>query len=274
MKKPIQVCLAVSIVFAFTACSPADSKVPDGTSTAKLDPSIGSISLPLDDYSVTKEQFLLIDRANNLLLEDCVTAAGQPMVPAETTAAIGDDRRFGIWVPEFAEKYGYDPVPELTKIGYASGVQDTTKESIETFEGCKEKMSQELLPVLLPNLAGTSSPVQKGLDESKSQAAASSDWKQAREDWFECQEANGLKPRRADNQWGPELPDDREGQIRIASQDVACKTEVRLVQRLGDVLARFQSEYIGKNHAALIAEQKKRDEVLAKADQVVSSYGS
>ena len=273
MKKPIQVCLAVIAVLNFTACAPADTKIHDGTSVAKLDTSVGSISLPLDEYSVTKEQFLLIDKANNLVLADCVAAAGQPMVPAETTATIGDDRRFGIWVPGFAERYGYDPVPGLTKIGYASGVSETTEASIATFEGCKERLQSELLPVLLLNVAGTSGTVQKGLDEAKSQAASSSDWKQAREDWFKCQETNGLKPRRADNQWGPELPDDKEGQIRIASQDVACKTEVRLVQRLGDVLARFQAEYIAKNHAALVAEQKKRDEVLAKADHVVSSHG-
>ena len=242
---------------------------------AKLDRNTGSIWLPLDEFSASSDDYLVIDKANNLLIEDCVHDANPPMIPYTSKAGDGDNRIFGIWVKGFAERYGYDLVPGLEKIGYKGDASPTTEESIAAMNSCRSSLKSKLLPTYRIHDSGSTEPAAEGSLKSYNQLVESKEWKASWDSWKNCMKSRKINVTPDGNgafdAVGYDSPN-LESQVKIAVTEVECKDEINLTQRLADTMANYQNIFISENEAALIEQKKKLQAALETANKTIANH--
>ncbi|MFC5217601.1 hypothetical protein [Streptomyces coerulescens] len=100
------------IAMAFlAACSPGESPEDPRPQTTRNPASTTRITLPLDPYQITDEDYNTVSRALAVLTDRCMREKGftydEPAAPGVATAATGHERRYGITVLKTAKKYGY-----------------------------------------------------------------------------------------------------------------------------------------------------------------------
>lgn len=136
--------------------------------------------------------------------------------------------------------------------------------------------STEQLPLLVSGIVDADASriiavSSRGESEAYLAATGDAQWKAAREEWWDCLRDEGLVPQTGDADWGPPVPTELEEQIRVAIIDASCKEETDLVQRLGDVEARFQAAFIASEEAALREQRDEVDVVLREARAIVGA---
>ena len=252
------------------------SKVESYSSTmALLDPVAGTIALPLDAYAMNDDDLILVETANDHLMDDCLKKSGfrNPLLDVDRRQGVRiADRRYGVWTDAEA-RYGYDLPPNPTADKLSELLQKQSQAWSDAQGKCYTKSAP--LPILTLTVADANKTVvalgARGATEAFVYASGTKEWKKARQDWWDCMSGQGLTPRTGPEDWGPVIPADAEAALRTASIDVACKRKVDLVQRLANIEARYQAAFVAENQAALNTERGRVDQVLNKAKEIVGT---
>lgn len=260
-----------------TSLSISDDAVKSYSSTrAILDPSTGSITLPLDKYAMSWSDLNLVASANDKLIDSCLRTSSftNPLLSLNrSTRVVPEDRRYGPWSPALATRWGYgSPADDVASRG------DTLLASqSQMWQSAQEQCyrSTKLLPSLSysdSKASGAKSLIAvgaQGAGEAAVYAASQPAWTSARSKWWDCLRKNGIEPRTGANEWVPNGAGDGESAVRTAITDVMCKSQTGLVATLSNLEARYQRAYEAKNEAALSAQRAKVDSELQKAKQIL-----
>lgn len=219
---------------------------------AFLDVKTQTIVTPLDAFSPSPEEAVAIEHANVLVLARCMNDQGLEYPRAATkweTRPPIQDRTFGIWSPELAQLYGYElpPDPDSARI---SKIEESLPDSWwETWHTCLARNEQ--LPLAVPFSSQNETPVDQGTRESLEGARNDDAWKAAVDDWTDCVEEAGLQVSDVGGLF-PDLTTDLESNMHIAVADVKCKEDNRIAQRLGNILAAYEDQFIQAHESELI----------------------
>lgn len=265
MKAPrLRSAFAVLLVgFALVGCT--DDRPDSGRrDVAVLDVEQQQILLPLDEFVLSEREGRLVGHVNAQRIAQCLHDHGLPYPEADRDWRSEDlthNRIFGPWSLDWVAEHGYEYPSTVQAQAVVDAVAQLPAEFSVALQGCVE--STELLPVLTlydePNLAA------RGSMESYLAAQTEGEWRTAIGEWRTCLADRGLSIEEAVDVFVPDLPEGQEAQIRAAIADVECKEEVDLVQRLGDVMAKEQAEFISAHEAALEQLKSDKDDILSRA---------
>lgn len=265
--------LTFTAVLMFSACGASPEDFPDAK--AHLDESTGQIVYPLSDFALTGEEAVMVERANAVLIADCMQSSGFEFPRATQDRAavvIAPDRIFGLWSPAVASRYGY------------SLPQDLSKSSLDEWEATQPEAwwtqywlcldSTDQLPLLAPlqTAPGQSSVVDDGLRQSVNDVQRSAEYGVLRDEWVACIETRGLTSGEAPL-LVPDLPSGEEARFAIAEIDVECKQSLNTMQQVADLVARYQEAYIANNEAPLNEYRARADRTLERAREIVATHG-
>lgn len=102
----------------------------DEAASAEVDREAGTIVLPLDQFQLTPEEMVVVKSAATLDIFLCARDKGveegswEPYEVSHTPPR--DQRRYGVWVRQYAEKYAYDlpPAPAVHPNNVVEGAMD------------------------------------------------------------------------------------------------------------------------------------------------------
>jgi hypothetical protein len=271
------VCAIVIAVATLSGCAAAPNLNDYASVRAKLDPAAGTIQLPLDQYAMSARESDVVQHANALLVKGCMAKSGLEYPRATEnwdTKAVPQDRRYGLWSMDMAQKFGYD-LPEDSRSKAIDKIEATLPDSWWTaWNQCiDQKVKQLPLMGELEN-AGHLSPVDSGIVEAHNELVASSTYSKVWSSWSDCITKAGLLPEKDKGVMAPQLPKSVESQARAAVIDVGCKQKINAIQTLADIEAKYQMAYIDQNESALVAYRSKADTVLVHARQIIAASGS
>lgn len=241
---------------------------------ARLDAASSQIYLPLEAYAMNASEARDVEHANALLTAECMAGSGR-----EFPRALQDwdalpplpDRRYGAWSPGDAEANGYE-LPQAADSAEISAQEDAFGDDWwQAAQACF--VSEDLLPLLGVNSSPEPSPIDRGMTESFDALLASEQFRQVRDAWRVCIEANGLALHPDARVLVPQFPPASEQQLRVAAIDVECKDQLGSIQTLADFESRQQLSYIDANESALLAYRDQVDEVLERAREVLATGG-
>lgn len=262
--------LVALLALGLAGCSDdsvAESSAPPGSSglqvTATLDRETAAITVPLDRYSVTYEENADIFAAQSLAMSKCMTAAGFSFSPSTfpTDPLYAASNFFGVWTSGMAERFAFvmpmteadmrangvtfngQPIPEST--APAKGLPSNNVEDPEVqagIERCLAEPEMSRFDFQLPP-----SPWAADAQAAYDAAVQSQEWKDTVADYHECLRGKGMEPDMRDDQLSVVGGDgsviDAE-QISLALEVVACKDQVKLVERLAGQIAAFQAPIV------------------------------
>lgn len=257
-------CTAVTLA----ACgAPARTPAPDRSATAQVDAVSGTIRLPLDQYSLTRNEQAVVETANDLAMSRCMQAAGQgrffPFVDHRDPDVVSD-RRFGVWIRAEVSKWGYgEPPPsEREKTLRRLNKIEFTPEADATYNACIEDVRKQGLAYSVTN--GVEAAEVTGVGDPMKDPEAQAVMTQ----WRDCLQAHGVAPPASgDNQFVPRNADrlPLQEQIKVGLVDVDCHAQLSMTKRLADIAARYQQPYVTANEAVLVARLTDARKVLATA---------
>lgn len=264
------------------------SEAPTAPAAQDKDP---VLSLPLARYSLTRDQQVILDRAQIRLQESCVrrltSSALPPREVPDATAAQETSRRYGLLDLESAKRYGYQspdsppdnasrPKPDATQMMLLSG-ETASGETVKTYKGRavpEGGCSAEARRVVYrdhdkePGIAVAQQIDIDGyklsLQESRVLEAFSA--------WSQCMKSSGYSytsPLEVTDD--PEFADaDSSGRERaVAQADVKCKLKVRLPQTWLAAESAIQKEMIQKNQFALERLSQSQREMVQRAQSIL-----
>jgi hypothetical protein len=254
------------------------------------------LSLPLAEYSLTREQNVLLDRAQIRLQESCVRRLDSSELPPrevpDATAAQEPSRRYGLMDLESAKRYGYQspgsqpsdenlPRPDATQAMLLSGETPSGK-AVKTYQGLvvpEGGCNAESRRVVYgdhdkePGIAVAQKidigSYKLSLQDSRVTKAFSS--------WSQCMKDSGYSyesPLTVTDD--PEFADadysDRERAVTQA--DVTCKLKMRLPQKWLAVESAIQKEMIQEDQSALRRLSESQKKMVQKAQSILEKKSS
>ncbi len=250
------------------------------------------LSLPLAAYSLTREQQVLLDRAQIRLQETCVRRLSSSDLPPrevpDASAAVEPSRRYGIVDMESAKRYGYQspdtpsstaslPRPNETQAMLLSGRTSAGK-ALKTYKGhavpeggCNAESRDAIYkdhdkePGIAVAQQIDIDSYKRSLQDSRVSAAFS--------DWSRCMKRAGYtyeSPMKVADD--PEFADanysKRERSVAVA--DVTCKFEVRLPQTWIAVESAIQKKMIERRQSALTHLSESQKLMVQRARRVLA----
>jgi hypothetical protein len=240
--------------------------------------------LPLEKYLISYEEMIQADTARRTVEQQCISERGlrwfAPVLyadPAFSNNTMNMPRRYGITVPEQAERYGYDlPVPEEPATTRAAEATDaeaavltgrTEKgepvsaiDGIDVPEGgCYGQSARtvgELDEFLANDLAGQSMVASEAHPDVVAAIGA----------WSACMARHGFEVDQPYDAAGITT----EPATEVAVTDIGCKKEVGLVRTWFAVESRIQQELIAEHRTELEQERQDNAAVLAAAQAIPS----
>ncbi len=268
--------------------SVAENSAPPGISglevTAALDRETAAIVFPLDRYSPTSQESSEVSSALSLAMSKCMNAAGFSFSPAifPTDPLYEASNFFGVWTSGMAERFAFvmpmteadmrangvtfngEPLPESTAPAGAWRSNNVEDPEVQTgIEKCGIEPEVSRFVYQLPP-----TPWAADADAAYDSARQSREWKDAVADYHECLRGKGMEPDLRDDQLGVAGQDssviDAE-QISLALEVVACKDEVKLVERLAGQIAAFEAPIVDEYAVELTALREYVDQIVADA---------
>ena len=258
---------------------------PDRTARALFDYENATIRQPLADYSLSDEDWHVINTANAALYESCMSRRGLryftigPFVHDE-------DRTYGLWHVERARQFGFRLASD-PPVGQAADDESQVEDPgwQEGFALCQQEVSEVRSTFFPPDDVTQGSVVSRIAQRSYILASEHPDWKTARERWWACLEAKGLEADRTDGHWGSTQPrvlfdqygpnpaDSRiaEEMVRIATVEATCNEETGMARTLADLEAAYQVALIRGEEAALVAEKEASRQYLDAARAYIAA---
>lgn len=248
---------------AVTGCGASD-EAPQDAPTAELDVERQQIGLPLDEFVMSEPEARLVQHVNAVKIASCLQERGFTYPEADRdwqSEALTQDRLFGPWSLDWVAQHGYDYPPSAQ----AQAVLDASDAMPLGYDEASQNCSQTVEPLPVLTLHDDVNLAMRGYIETYASAQTTEGWAEATSDWKACLRDAGYVIGDEPDAWVPDLPAGTEEQIRVAIADVRCKDQVDLVQRLGDVLAAEQQDFIDANDAALQELKAQSADVLAQA---------
>ena len=228
---------------------------------ARLDEATDSVVLPLDKYAGPLDS--AISRAQMLVTQKCMAQKGFDFQVSTFQGVIEDPagfRLFGLWDMKDAEQYGYglkpDPVNDAM-LAMNSNMSAAEQAALPTCVAVGRAQFKD------PRSAETNKPAMAPVLERLEDAAYESTMsdpttKKLIAAWQKCMTDKGIKViAGGSGSLGADLNVETtlEQQIKIAVQDVTCKTAPPdIIQQLVDIDASYQVGLIGK-YQALLSQQ-------------------
>jgi hypothetical protein len=261
---------------------PAADRKPFASVLAAVDESSASITLPMDAYVYSPEEWVAVSAANAYLIEDCVRAQGRPLREFHGDFEVREERPYGPWVMKSAEVNGWERGTVRTIAGrYDSGVRNNGEgdpDAYAAYQECESNLtaSGNLLAELLPGqIAGETTVHGLIMMDANGLTAKDPEYREINRQWLGCIKAEGLTPDPSNGDWGVAVGNSsREQQIRDAVKDVRCKQKHSVMQRLSDIEAQYQAALMASKEAQLAELAKTKQDALAKASKVLAEHGA
>ncbi|SMH45827.1 hypothetical protein SAMN06295885_2621 [Rathayibacter oskolensis] len=243
---------------------------------AVLEATTETVLLPLDGYGPDAGGRQLIQRAADLLIEDCVARKGFEIdlvdvldYPPSTQY---DLNFFGVWTRERALRTGlgipYDALSE------AHLAEDATvpSDAYEAILACPDGDDEDAASL---EESPSDSVLERGRTDSWGWASTDPVWEEALTAYRSCMEALGYTFDDSHTPYSPAIADavDSEAGIRAALDQVDCLSTTGASQTFVDVVAAYQVVFIVENEAALVAEKKESEERVGLARRVIGEHG-
>ncbi|GAB3800992.1 hypothetical protein GCM10028798_16300 [Humibacter antri] len=272
--------LIVGVASALCGCASDKKAVSTGVDysgrvvvagQAKLDPSTDSGRLPLDSYALSDSQSRTIDYAIDLSIHSCMTARGQQfsLVDRRQGHDTSGYRLFGVWLSDEAAKYGYALPPQdpVDQAEVKLNAQAQTPATQKAYSACLDEANKKF-----PRKDPSSSLASQGSAEAYSLTVShDKTGVSIVHQWRNCMQKNGVVVPSSDVLTVGAASMPKEQQVKVAVQDVECKTQINAVQRLSDIDASYQTVFIAKKQAALNDEKAAIVSVVAKAQAYIDS---
>ena len=283
------VLLAVAVVTSCASPEPSGNARPTGAA-ASGDATAGPprITLPLDPYQVSDDDFGTVSRALTELTDRCMRRQGltyEAPAPQDTATAgpAGHERRYGITVLESARTHGYHLAgtparhPEQPKRSkaYERALTGTGKplDDGEFDDGCTGEAHRELEAgidmeaVDLPQWYKRDS-FQRSLDDPRVKAVFAA--------WSRCMAEAGhryatpLDPPADPGVMGRTVTDHERS---VAVADITCKRRTGLVDAWQRVETTLQRSTVTTRAAQLKKAGAQADRLIARADRILAADG-
>ncbi|MFC5931850.1 hypothetical protein D6T64_04360 [Cryobacterium melibiosiphilum] len=274
------------VILTVTGCSPNLDVDSYSSVRAVLSEQSEAIGLPLDDYLMTSSDESAAQAANFILMNACMEESGLEYELGKIDwSDVGGlpDRRYGLWSADNAARYGYN-IPTDAAVADAYATVDEKSED-ETYYNSSMNCVQSIdaVPIIRADYEGDANVTNltevatRGVSEAQQYAREQSEWDAAIDEWHQCATDAGLTVDASGDEevWTPRLPaTDEESRVKIAVVDVACKSQVQLIQRLSDLEARYQAAYIAENEARLKTLADAKAAALERIRSIVAQGGS
>ncbi|GAA3501832.1 hypothetical protein GCM10019016_089390 [Streptomyces prasinosporus] len=284
----VPVLLLAAAVTSCASSEPAGHGRTTEPATAGKAAPLPRISLPLDPYQISDEDFSTVSRALGVLTDRCMERKGFDYdVPAPqdmATAPTGHERRYGITVPETAAKHGYHlagtPIQEQPRSPrskrYERALTGTGKPlgTPGSFDdGCTGEAHRELESgidmeaVDLPQWYKRES-FQRSLEHPRVKTAFAS--------WSDCMSAAGhhyaspLDPPEDPEVMGRKVT---EHERAVAVADIECKQRTGLVRTWRDVEAALQRSTVTSRAAQLKKARAQAAKLVARSSRILAAEG-
>jgi hypothetical protein len=277
----------VCLAFATTGCTtdkPAQNPPPEGK--VSLDWATATATFPLQKYTLSADEASVMWAAKNIVASRCLAGGMVPpaeversrvMVntPFESTKPVD---HFGLWDAEYLAKNGVtDPLTDTDIFDGAA----TLNPDEATSERCWKSDEVAAIPVLNLHLQTSSSqpyalPIELHLGA----------WLAAEED--ERGKAIQQEMEGCLNQAGYEVYVDRDGNRSFAANSgesegekrdkadlvtAKCSDQLEVMQRMGDIAAGYENQYISEHEAELVQIRQELDEKVEQAHQILREAG-
>ncbi|GAA1349694.1 hypothetical protein [Falsarthrobacter nasiphocae] len=262
--------LAVSGCTTTPANAPQDQISPTPTK-ARLDPSTGAITLPLNAYAPTVADKKAGQKAIDLAMRACMKPTGV-IVPDTSVTIPEEDRIYGIWSKAKASKYGYQLPPREGSEDLDLSTLSATQN--QAWDDCLNRLNG-VPGANLPGVTLDSLSEQLRL-KARLTAQANPAWNEYVGAWKTCLRSKGHHIEDGAEKWSPDKPDglSRENEIRMAVDDVACKESTGMIQKLADLEASYQQTLVTQNEAALKAQRDAIDKEVAAAKRYAATHSA
>ena len=242
---------------------------------AQLDPANVEIGMPMDRYEASADESMVITAANMYIIEGCMKKAGVSMPEKHGDLEVKADQSYGVWVPEFAAKFGYErPVVRTIPGIYDSRTRESPQAAVKKYFECDNSTAGEQLPPFRSRIAGQDSLLTSIVNDSNALAERDPAWKTLREEWIKCLRDSGINMRQdSPDAWVPSYPIDKQGEIRTALEDTECKSKTHMMQGLMDIRAQYQAALIESHQAALNTLVDEKTAALARAKDILRQHG-
>ena len=229
-----------------TTAPPTPPTVEEGpqttTSAAVVDEEAGTITLPLDAWMWDQAEWATSLTAVDLFVDRCLADRGlvDEYVFGGPYPVENVTRSYGVWREEVLLESGYASVHDVLDENWAgeslAADHPRAAEQVECHTAALEAglgYDPSVFEEVAPEGVGWPYETPEGLA--------------ALEDWRTCLRAQGLTPVEHESPVPAEAWDaGLDEQVRIGRIDLACKEQTDFVQRLADVEAALQTEYIGR----------------------------
>lgn len=289
-RRAIQLTFALAATSLLVSCSTKDpsanvvNEIPVAARGATLDVSTETITWPLDRYALSVAEMDTVYYAQDLLTRNCARAKGVdlPVVPRGlsvpatnprgTVLGGGErNRTWGPWNPEWAAKWGEKQPPPSAQSQALMELNSSPTEREDVRAACFAADDVQSLQEGLDEAMAQDTVVGRAFGTAVGQAEKDSRSLKAAADWAQCMNQGGV-PIKGDGlgvffETGGEELSEEDG-IARALIDTGCKEKVSLVQRMADIEAAYQLQYIEKHQSALTAERAKTDEIVNRAKAI------
>lgn len=268
--------LGMTVLLLATGC--AASSAPSGhppVGKAELDPENMQITFPVQKYGMTWRDVQRVEYANEILADQCMKRKGvsNPKLQyARPASAPFPDWTFGYWNANFTAQYGLGEALIVKNPGAAK--IESSDALYRTYSSC---LTRDALPILDHLQISADEPptvVFTAFHSSYNDTLTDPRAKTIRADWSKCVQNAGVSPAH-DNTMALDIKDSWTAeQLFVAvTASATCADSQQTVQKLANIAAGYQDQYIGKHEAQFVEIQKKRDRILKKVDQIIASYG-
>jgi hypothetical protein len=271
--------LALSVGISGCANKPFEASEADlrGVESvrAHLDTEAGTIRMPLDDVLFSASERILVQRANNVLMGECLAK-----VQINLSKDFGvfkpdqEDGRYGIWVQRLADENGYTKTDREGISAESTAPYDAQEGFRDAYVKCRDDLEGRLIVMRQIGRPEAPEAIQRIDSRAYGSAMKSPAWGKAKEDWRDCLQQRGVVVSEDKNSWVPQVPDDLNQQIRTAKIDIDCKNRTNLMQRVADLEAKFQAIYMSREQAAVNSLRSAKAADLSTARDIVSGAGA
>ncbi|GAA3598527.1 hypothetical protein GCM10022198_23460 [Klugiella xanthotipulae] len=284
MNRAVPLGILLGGILALGGCAaapsaPGTAAAPSGTLsgfegvTATLNADY-SITLPLDEYTLTDAEQIRADQAYSIQLDSCLSLSGYSYAAARadwSSVRPMDDRQFGFWATELAAEQGYAVPPDPREEAMGIDVPTFGDPRYDTaVDACNQTMmewiaAQDALTRDSSGVVGSIHQIATG------GAAADPRTSEALHDQELCLRDAGLTITVEDGR--PQIEDSTEEAAegkRIAGIQAGCAASTGSVQRQADVVAQYQAQQIEQHSAELVEARAAKDVFLAEVATIIA----
>jgi hypothetical protein len=236
---------------------------------AVVDETTGTVTLPLDEWFLSRQELAVVTSAREAYLARCMTDAGfgdtvELVGPVQEPPGNGNADAYGAWRVETLEATGYElgqtVYPNLFRSGDAAA-ETQRSTCFGELRALGIDWDLDRFEVIAPAGSETFAHTDEG--------------QTVLGEWRQCLVDNGVAPPAEASDM---IPAEAHGaplaeQVRIGRIDIACKDGLDTIQRLADVDAAQQVEYIARAQAYLEERKPVERAGLAAAEAYLASQG-